>query len=82
EYDPDDAGIYPVPTTGIVNFKTPASHTGKSAILLYNSSGEFIERKEILNNQTDLSGYKPGIYFFKLFGQNEGFIAGGKLIKK
>ena len=82
EYDPDDAGIYPVPTTGIVNFKTPASHTGNSAILLYNSSGEFIERKEILNNQTDLSGYKPGIYFFKLFGQNEGFIAGGKLIKK
>ncbi|WP_298878591.1 BNR-4 repeat-containing protein [uncultured Polaribacter sp.] len=59
----NDIGIYPNPSTGIINIKSSIKNLDYQ---LYNIQGKLIQQNKILNNSLDFSDLSKGIYFIKI----------------
>src|SRR5690606_986902 len=61
--------IYPNPASEVVNFKMDGVEI--SSVELIDLSGKLIvSKKELLNNQLDVKGFAPGLYFIKVISEN------------
>lgn len=76
----NNAISFPIPSSEIVKFNLQELYSVAVNIELFNSVGEMLARKELINSQIDISKYRPGIYFYKIYNNNE-LILKGKLIK-
>ncbi len=71
--------IYPNPTREniVIEYYTKIGKISMSNIL-----GAVVLNQELISNQINLSDYKTGLYFLKVFDENGSLIAAEKVIKK
>ena len=65
--------IYPNPTMDVLNFKVSGIQVGQAKIQVYDTSGSLVLQQELggtVNGILDVTGLKPGLYFFS-FGTSK-----------
>jgi hypothetical protein len=72
--------IFPNPTRGVINFEANNEKFKHMVMVIYDLSGRIINLEQIINNQADLCDIAPGIYNYKIIGDNR-IISSGKLVK-
>ena len=59
--------LFPNPTTSMIRLKSGENIV---QVYVYNQNGAFVCDKKASNNQIDVSGLKPGVYFLRMLNKN------------
>lgn len=75
---------FPNPVEDYIYFEFSKDIDPSGRLSIYDISGKTIQEENIVSKrqQIDLSGLKPGVYFYRLFNDKNNYISCGKIIKK
>ncbi|UPT65299.1 MAG: PKD domain-containing protein [Sphingobacteriales bacterium JAD_PAG50586_3] len=75
--------LYPNPASDVLNIVLPETWV-KSQFELYDGTGRVITTQQLssTNNQIDISPLTNGMYFFRYYKANVGYVGAGKLVIK